>query len=414
MDRRQFLQGSAVGLGVLSLGPKGAVAASKDKRAPDAVVIGAGVFGVWTAYTLLKRGLSVTLVDAFGAGNVNSGSGGPTRMVQTDTDTTAYIRSTIAAFPKWKQAEELSGQRFLYEIGRLRLELDDKHLQRAKERQANQRQFGIDNTEIMDGAEVRKRWPQIRGDDVVFASFNGGGPGGSTLLASKACKAIADLFVKSGGTLVIGEAVPVVSKQGTLDGIRLASGQQISGGKYVFVCGWKLPQLFSDLLGERIIVEGRDVFYYDVGRDNQRYAYQNMPAWSVPAENVYGFPAIDGEGLKVAPSYDPSKSSDLAADMRKFTDGRFPGMKDSALKIVRKCWVDLTIDYDFLVDEHPAWTNAYLVGGGSGHGFKHGPNIGEDAARLVLGEQRDEELATLFKLDERKFDLSKKKRFDDK
>jgi sarcosine oxidase len=413
LNRRPFLKGAVAGLGVLTVGLRSGPAVAR-ARNPDVAVIGAGVFGVWTALSLRRRGASVTLIDAAHPGHPDSGSGGPTRMVQTDTDTSAYIRSTVAAFPKWKEAEALSGEKFLHEIGRLRIELDDKHLERARQRQANLKGFGVLDTEILDGDEVRRRWPQIRGEDVAFASFNGGGPGGSALLAAKSCRALARIFTNAGGVLAEGTATPMVSSEGKLTGLSLDSGERVVAGQYVFACGWHLPRLFPELLQDRIVMEGRDVFYYDVGPGQQPYTHSSMPAWSVPAQSVYGFPAIDGEGFKVAPSYDPKKSADLAADMRKFTDHRFPGLAGRELATVRKCKVDLTIDYDFIVDRHPRLANAVLVGGGSGHGFKHGPSVGEDAARLVLGETRDEEFARLYALDPRKFDASQKTRFDDK
>jgi glycine/D-amino acid oxidase-like deaminating enzyme len=45
-----------------------------------------------------------------------------------------------------------------------------------------------------------------------------------------------------------------------------------------------------------------------------------------------------------------------------------------------------------LIDRHPDFDNVWLVGGGSGHGFKHGPAVGESASarilKMVPGEPR--------------------------
>ena len=60
----------------------------------------------------------------------------------------------------------------------------------------------------------------------------------------------------------------------------------------------------------------------------------------------------------------------------------------------RVCAYENTDTGDFLVDRHPEHDNVWIVGGGSGHGFKHGPAIGELAARMVLdGEQPDARFA---------------------
>jgi glycine/D-amino acid oxidase-like deaminating enzyme len=52
----------------------------------------------------------------------------------------------------------------------------------------------------------------------------------------------------------------------------------------------------------------------------------------------------------------------------------------------RVCQYENTSNGDFLIDRHPAFENVWLAGGGSGHGFKHGPAVGEHVAALVSGE----------------------------
>ena len=49
------------------------------------------------------------------------------------------------------------------------------------------------------------------------------------------------------------------------------------------------------------------------------------------------------------------------------------------------CHYEKTANGDFLVDQHPEIENVWLVGGGSGHGFKHGPVVGEYVAGLLAG-----------------------------
>ena len=48
----------------------------------DVAVIGSGVFGAWTAYSLNKRGKRVLLLDAHGAGNSRASSGGESRVIR--------------------------------------------------------------------------------------------------------------------------------------------------------------------------------------------------------------------------------------------------------------------------------------------------------------------------------------------
>jgi sarcosine oxidase len=59
-------------------------------------------------------------------------------------------------------------------------------------------------------------------------------------------------------------------------------------------------------------------------------------------------------------------------------------MKDAPLIETRVCQYEQTPDSNFIMDRHPRMNNVWLLGGGSGHGFKHGPALGELMAKLVL------------------------------
>ncbi len=48
----------------------------------DVAVVGAGVFGAWTAYQLNRAGAAVVLVDAYGPGNSRASSGGESRVIR--------------------------------------------------------------------------------------------------------------------------------------------------------------------------------------------------------------------------------------------------------------------------------------------------------------------------------------------
>ena len=63
----------------------------------------------------------------------------------------------------------------------------------------------------------------------------------------------------------------------------------------------------------------------------------------------------------------------------------FPGLKDAPLVETRVCQYENSSNGDFLLDRHPQMKNVWLAGGGSGHGFKHGPAVGEYLAAQVLG-----------------------------
>ena len=64
----------------------------------------------------------------------------------------------------------------------------------------------------------------------------------------------------------------------------------------------------------------------------------------------------------------------------------------------RICQVEQTGNGDFLIDRHPDYDNVWIAGGGSGHGYKHGPMVGQYVADRVEGKPADAELAKTFAL----------------
>jgi sarcosine oxidase len=117
---------------------------------------------------------------------------------------------------------------------------------------------------------------------------------------------------------------------------------------------------------------------------------------------VYGMPGNDRRGLKVAddsagPEVDPTTmdrapSAAGVARARVILRERFPALADAPLVEARVCQYEASTSGDFLVDRHPALENVWLVGGGSGHGFKMGPALGEHVAALVQGNAQPSSL----------------------
>ncbi len=130
--------------------------------------------------------------------------------------------------------------------------------------------------------------------------------------------------------------------------------------------------------------------------------------------NFYGFPTVEGRGFKIAnglrggpidiDASDRVPSQEQIQLVRDYLAKRFPRMKDAPLNSAEVCQYENTVGGDFLIDFHPTWKNAIMIGGGSGHGFKHGPAVGRYAAELLTGR-----LASV----EPRFALSTKKIVDD-
>lgn len=419
MNRKKFIQLTGTGIGASVFGgavrfsQKGSAAKPLLNRTPDVVVVGAGAFGGWTAWHLAQKGAKVTLLDAYGPGNTRSSSGGETRQIQVDFgERTIYIRMAIRSYELWMDLQKTTGEELLLPTGRLAMYQDTELLDenRWKIRQLEEK-FNITGVEILKQDEIRYRWPQIYSDDIEFGQYNQGGVAGGVLRSRIACQVVAHDFEKHGGQIRYTQAKPVITDAGRMDGLRLSDGEILRAEHYVFACGPWLPQLFPDLLGEYLEVQRRDVMFYGAPAGDFRFSYPNLPTWSLRGTGWYGFPDIDHRGFKAVSFPDlndlePNSDDRLVTPQqvkrgRDFIANRFPALTGQPITESRVCQVTNTADSHFIVDRHPEIENVWIAGGGSGHGFKHGPAVGEYTAQRVLAETFDSEYESFFKLGNR-------------
>ena len=88
---------------------------------------------------------------------------------------------------------------------------------------------------------------------------------------------------------------------------------------------------------------------------------------------------------------------------RAFLARWFPALKDQPLIESRVCQYENSVDSEFFVSVHPTFENVWLVGGGSGHGFKHGIMLGEYVARRIVGASTNPDWDAFFALKEKTF-----------
>lgn len=400
MNRREFLGASGVSLAGVSVGLQGAgLANAQTGSSPDVAVIGAGTFGAWTAYHLNRLGAKVTLIDAYGPGNSRSSSGGETRQMQADSSSDVYTRSAIDSYRWWKQLERESGVPIVLETGKVMLSTTNQNAGIAEELRARHAEYGLGDAEILGADELRYRWPQMHSDDIRWGVYTEGAAG-SVMMARKGVETVASEMVRNGGELRIAYCTPTLDANGNVVNVKMQDGSVLHAQHYVFACGPWLQQLFLELLGKRLRVQRRDVLFYGSPPGDSSYAFPRMPTWSVIGSGYYGFPDIENRGFKVAPypdnnTIDPDNDERLIMPHqvkrgRAFLRHRFPGLADMPISETRVCQVTDTVDSNFMADRHPNSDNVWIIGGGSGHGFKHGPAVGEHTAKRILGETIDD------------------------
>lgn len=392
--RRDFVK--AAGAGVIgatlvqapALGDAPAPEASESKPW-DVAVIGAGVFGAWTAWHLAQKGRRVVLLDAYGPGNARASSGGTTRVIRMGYgDKEIYTRWAMRSLGLWKSMFEPVGRPSLFqEAGVLWMARPEDPL--TTQTLATLQRLGVVH-ERLNRAELESRWPQIDFGANTWGILE---PESGFLVAFHAVQATVQM-AQVAGVEFIQEAVLPPQGKGRLSSVKTSSGQTISADTFVFACGPWLPKVFPDLLGQRIFPTRQEVFFFGAAPGDARFRPPAMPVWADLGEEIYGIPDFKGRGFKVAldrhgPAFDPDNGSrvlnpDILATVRSFVARRFPALKNAPLLGNEVCQYENTSNGDFLIDRHPERDNVWLVGGGSGHGFKHGPALGEYVAERIV------------------------------
>jgi glycine/D-amino acid oxidase-like deaminating enzyme len=360
------------------------------RKKTHVVVVGAGAFGGWTALHLLRGGARVTLIDAWGPGNSRASSGGETRVIRaTYGPRPIYTTLTARALALWKQHERRWGRRLYYPIGVLWLVGADDQYETAA--LPILRKAGLAFEELT-AAQVARRYSQINLEAVRWAIHE---RDAGYLTARLACEAVLDGVLAEGGAYRERAAMPGSIAGGEMRGITLSDRSALRADAYVFACGPWLGKLFPDVIGERITPTRQEVFFFGTPAGDDRFSEGALPVWADHGERfMYGIPGNRYRGFKVAddtrgPPFDPSAgervpTAEGLASVRRYLGFRFPALKDAPLLEARVCQYEQSPDENFIVDRHPLAANVWLVGGGSGHGFKHGPAIGELVARAVL------------------------------
>ncbi|HXH53299.1 MAG TPA: FAD-dependent oxidoreductase [Sphingomicrobium sp.] len=389
LTRRSLL----IGAGGAAFLPGVARAAQRGSTAHVAVV-GAGAFGAWTAWHLLLAGHRVTLIDAHGAANARASSGGESRMTRAGYGKDSiYTRMAFDSLPQWKALEAESGLPIFVPHGVLFFSAREDDYFRDSARVHRELGFPL---EQLGRADLQRRFPMIDFTGVEVGLFE---PGFGALMARRAVQTLVARFVRRGGQYRH-DAAPVVQQQrrGPLRSLRLRSGGAIQADRFVFALGPWLPKIFPDVVGNRIFATRQEVFFFAPPAGDTRFLPAAMPGWADFNEGdiYYGFPDLESRGVKFAhdahgPRVDPDtqdrRPSEAAlAEIIAFRDRRFPLLKGAPLTEARVCQYENSSNGDFLIDLHPRHSNVLLVGGGSGHGFKHGPEVGRYAAARLFSQ----------------------------
>ncbi len=344
----------------------------------DAVVIGAGVFGAWTAFHLRKSGRSVALLDQYGPANSRASSGDESRILRMGYGADEiYTRWALRSRALWMELFDAAGRpELLQPTGAL-------WTPSPSDPRADQTRRAFEKSGVayqdLNAAQIEARFPRFRFASGRIGIFE---PEAGVLLARKAVVQVVRTAMENGVDYLRDAAS--APEQGR---VNISSGGALEAGLFVYACGPWLPKIFPKLLEGRIRATRQESFYFGTPAGDSSFAPPRMPAWIDFADErcPYVVPEVEGRGLKLAfdrhgPEFDPDTGDRLAAGVdaaRAFLAERLPALADAPLVESRVCQYENTSNGDFLIDRHPEFDNVWLAGGGSGHGFKHGPAVGE-------------------------------------
>ena len=387
ITRRSALKGGAAAVAAGLAAP--AVAASRNA---DVVVVGAGVFGAWTARSLQRLGRRVLLVDAWAPAHARASSGGESRMTRGSYGgDEVYTRMAWDSLAEWRALSARAELPLFHRSGVLFFfpRMED-YVRQSLEVHRRLRL----PTRLLERREMRRLFPQIDFDGVELGLFE---PEFGALMARRAVQTVVKEFVAAGGEYRRSAVRPPERGDGPLRRIIMQDGASLSAPHFVFACGPWLPKLFPALLGNRIFPTRQEVFFFAPEAGDESFSVGRFPGWADFNEGdiYYGFPDLEGRGFKIAhdkhgPAIDPdtverTPSPAGLADVRAYMERRFPALRGAPLNESRVCQYENSANGDLLIDFHPQHPNLLLVGAGSGHGYKHGPAVGAYAADLLTG-----------------------------
>ncbi len=356
----------------------------------DFVVIGAGVFGAWTAHFLRRSGASVVLLDAYGPASTRASSGGETRVIRMGYGPDElYTRWAMRSLPLWREFEQRAGRQFFHQTGVLWASNDsDAYLESLHDVLGR---AGV-KRERLDAEQIRERWPQLKFDDVTWGVLE---PESGLLMARSSVQALIVELIQTGVEYRTA-AVFSPEKPGKVVALKTSAGDSISAGTFIFACGPWLPKTFPELLKDRIFPSRQEVFFLGPPAGSADFRPPQMPVWlhRTNAGLPYALPEIEGRGFKIAfdrhgEAFDPDSGSRVVEHssierLRIYLKRHIPALESAPIVETRVCQYENTWNGDFLIDRHPEHENVWIAGGGSGHGFKHGPALGEYLSARIL------------------------------
>ena len=372
---------------------------SRSTKSYDFIVVGGGIFGTTAAVALAKRKHSVALINPDRIPHHLAASTDISKAVRMEYGADGeYFKMAEASIAGWKEWNNLFDQTLYHEIGFLMLckETIDSELQSFERNSFDHLVNNGYQPEVLSSEEIASRFPALKPGYYQHAIYNKhGGFADSSLTVEQLTRYATELGVD----VYQGQTVSqVIVQNGTMAGVKTKEGAVFSGGHVHIAIGSHTAQLLPELK-PYLRTTGHPVFWLKP-TDPVKFNSNNLAVFTADISNSgwYGFPLNEKHGVvKVArhsngqelnPEYDDRRVTDHEVEqMRSFVKAAFPSLANAPLVFTRKCLYTDTLDGHYLIDNHPEINGLSVGTGGSGHGLKMAPILGEMQADTAESKQ---------------------------
>ena len=365
---------------------------------PPVIVVGLGAMGAAVLYQLAKSGIRGLGVDRHPSPHALGSSHGETRITRCAVgEGETYVPLALASHRIWRELEARSGRTLLVACGCLIVSpVGGAALHHGKtdfvaRTIAAARAFDIPH-EVLDDAEIGRRYPQLSGLDGQRGYLE---PGGGFVHPERCIATQLELAQGLGARIRWGE-VSAVRQAGPTASVTV-DGEMLEAEHVVVAAGPWTGRLVGAPF-DRLLGVYRQVLHW-FPADAARYAPERCPTviWmhgEGAGDYFYSFPALPGsaeikaatEQYEVRTDPDAVDRAVAPGEQRAMFDnhlsGRLAGIGPEAARSVA-CLYTVTPDSGFIIDRHPAMDRVTVISACSGHGFKHSAGIGELVARSL-------------------------------
>lgn len=361
----------------------------------DFLVVGAGIFGLSTAWELRRRDFRVAILNPGSIPHELAASTDISKAVRMEYGSDQeYLKMAASCMDLWHQWNDLSSEKLYHQVGFLLLTpqpLESPHQNFEANCLKNLVVNGYKPERLTRGS-IASRFPAFNHQYFIDGVYNPvGGYAESGRVISWMCSYIENLGVK----VYRGQTVKeILIQQKRAIGVRTAEKERFDAEHVVICAGNFTPYLLPELK-PYFKVTGHPVFHIRPSKPHW-YSEQNLPVFGADIANSgwYGFPLHPHEqvvkigrhsqGLPLDPRRDPRMvSEEDLRQLQQFLKLALPGLAGNPVVHTRLCCYTDTLDGHYWIDRHPLIKGLTVGSGGSGHGFKMGPVIGKMIADMA-------------------------------